>query len=76
PRASDLDREESELMWKIVQETFSEDLRMIEAVQRMIQEHPGHRMRGIVADRGLVLFRHLMQKLLAAETDAAAARIS
>jgi phenylpropionate dioxygenase-like ring-hydroxylating dioxygenase large terminal subunit len=68
PRASDVEAEESDAMWQIVKETFSEDLRMIQAQQSIIDAHPGHRMGGIAADRGLVLFRNLIKKLLAAET--------
>ncbi len=69
-RAADLEETESAAMWEIVTAAFSEDLRMIEAVQRTIDTYPGHRMAGIIADRGLVLFRNLMKKLIAGEAPA------
>jgi phenylpropionate dioxygenase-like ring-hydroxylating dioxygenase large terminal subunit len=68
PRASDVEKEESDAMWEIVKDTFAEDLRMIQAQQKIIDAHPGQRMGGIAADRGLVLFRNLMKKFIAAET--------
>lgn len=70
-RASDMEQEESEAVWDIVKEAFSEDLQMIHAQQRMIDTYPGQRMAGIAADRGLVLFRNLMKRLIADETSVA-----
>jgi len=67
PRASDLEQEEADAMWAIANETFAEDLRMIQAQQNIIDAYPGPRMGGIAADRGLVLFRSLMKKLAAGE---------
>jgi hypothetical protein len=66
-RASDMEEEESSAIWKVVQEGFTEDLQMIQAQQRMIDTHPGRRMVGIAADRGLVMFRGLMKQLIANE---------
>jgi hypothetical protein len=45
-----------------------EDLRIIQAQQRIIDAHPGPRMGVIAADRGLVLFRGVMKRLIANET--------
>jgi phenylpropionate dioxygenase-like ring-hydroxylating dioxygenase large terminal subunit len=67
-RTSDMEQEEADAIWAIVLEAFSEDLAMIQAQQRTIDLHPGHRMGGIAADRGVVLFRKSMQKLIADET--------
>jgi phenylpropionate dioxygenase-like ring-hydroxylating dioxygenase large terminal subunit len=66
-RNSDMKQEEADSIWRIVLEAFNEDLHMIEAQQRVIDEHPGGRMAGIEADRGVVLFRDLMKKLIASE---------
>ena len=71
-RPSDMEQEESDAIWAIVLDAFSEDMSMIQAQQKMIDDHPARRMGGIAADRGLVLFRNLMKKLLAGETALAA----
>ncbi len=71
-RMSDMDAAEADEIWKIVLEAFAEDLRMIEAQQRIIDTHPGRPMGGIAADRGLTLFRTLMKKRITAEAAAAA----
>jgi len=76
PRACDVDEEEADMMWEITQAAFSEDLQMIQAQQRIIDAHPGNRMCGIAADRGLTLFRNLMKKLIAAENSAIDAKNS
>jgi len=75
-RASEVEAGESDAIWQLAKEAFSEDLRMIEAVQRTIDTHPRDRMGGIAADRGLVLFRNLMKKLIAGETPPTAANNS
>jgi phenylpropionate dioxygenase-like ring-hydroxylating dioxygenase large terminal subunit len=67
PRQCDADEEETNAMWEITQSAFSEDLQMIQAQQRIIDAHPGGRMYGIAADRGLTLFRNLIKKLVASE---------
>jgi phenylpropionate dioxygenase-like ring-hydroxylating dioxygenase large terminal subunit len=67
-RMCDMDDEELNRVWGVTRATFSEDVNMIQAQQQMIDRYPGRRMAGIGADRGLVLFRRLMQKLIAAET--------
>lgn len=66
-RSVDMSPDESDAVWGIVQEAFTEDLKMIEAQQQNIDHHPGRRMAGIAADRGLTLFRALMKRLVAAE---------
>lgn len=68
PRTSDMGNAEFSAMCAIVCEAFAEDIRMIEAQQRNIDAYPGIRMGGIAADRGLVLFRNLMRRLIATET--------
>lgn len=75
PRASDMEEEESDAIWAIVLEAFSEDLRMIQAQQRTIDTQPGCRMAGIAVDRGLVLFRNLMKRLIAGEASPAVGKI-
>lgn len=67
-RASDVDKAEADGIWATINMAFGEDVRMIEAVQKTIINHPGHRMGGIAADRGLVLFRNMMKKLIVEET--------
>jgi vanillate O-demethylase monooxygenase subunit len=71
PRVADAEKEESDGLWQIMLETFAEDLQMIQAQQKVIDDHPGHRMAGIAADRGLILFRNVMKSLLAAESPGA-----
>jgi phenylpropionate dioxygenase-like ring-hydroxylating dioxygenase large terminal subunit len=66
-RSVDMSREESDAVWAIIRDAFTEDLNMIEAQQRNIDQHPGHRMAGIAADRGLTLFRALVKRLASAE---------
>lgn len=66
-RMSDMDQEEADAMWQIILQAFAEDLRMIEAQQELMDTHPGTRMAGILADRGLVHFRRLIKQLLANE---------
>jgi vanillate O-demethylase monooxygenase subunit len=64
----DMDPDEAESIWSIVRNGFVEDLDMIEAQQRVIDDYPRpYPMAGIAADRGLVMFRNLMNKLLDAE---------
>lgn len=72
-RASDMGTIEAEAKFKIVEEAFREDQAMIGAQQRMIDRHPGKRMNWINADRGLTLFRSLMERLMAAEAGPLAA---
>jgi len=67
PRSSDLPPSESEQMWAIVQETFREDLQMIQEQQKIIDIDSGGRMGGIAADRGLTFFRKMMNNLLLSE---------
>ena len=62
-----MDEAESEATWSVVNQAFSEDLRMIQAQQRMIDTYPGSGHGGIAADRGLTLFRNLMKRLIEAE---------
>jgi phenylpropionate dioxygenase-like ring-hydroxylating dioxygenase large terminal subunit len=74
PRASEVDVSEGAAMWRIVLATFAEDVKMIEAQQKVIDQHPGDQMGGIAADRGFTLYRNLMKRLSSEE--AAAARDS
>jgi phenylpropionate dioxygenase-like ring-hydroxylating dioxygenase large terminal subunit len=67
-RMSDAERTEADAIWEIAKQAFSEDLKMIQAQQKIVSFHPGHRMLGIAADRGLVLFRNKLKKLIAEET--------
>ena len=76
PRTSDMEEWEANSMWEIVRQTFFEDVAMINAQQRMIDHHPGTRMTGIAADRGLVLFRKLMKALADGEGPPPLARSS
>jgi len=66
-RASDMEVAEADAMWQVVLDAFAEDLRMIQAQQRIIDSSTGGRMGGIGADRGLVMFRNMMKRLIAAE---------
>lgn len=66
-RISDAEKEESDAIWQIATRAFSEDLAMIQAQQSTIAVHPGRRMWGIVADRGLTLFRTMMTARLVEE---------
>lgn len=68
PRDGDMDEAEAEAIWNVVKDAFREDLAMIEAQQRILDFHPGDRMGGIAADRGLTLFRRLMKRLIAEES--------
>lgn len=67
-RVSDMENEEADEIWAVVVKAFAEDLEMIQAQQRTIDTHPGERMGGIAADRGLTLFRQKMRKMIADET--------
>ncbi len=61
--------EAADAYWEnVVKVAFNEDLAMIEAQQRNIERFPGEQMGGIAADRGFVLFRRLMARLMAEET--------
>ena len=51
-------------IWSVVGAAFEEDRRMIEAQQRMIDDCPGERMVGIAADRGVALFRRIVERAL------------
>jgi len=67
PLSSDVNVEESDAIWSVILEAFSEDLRMIEAQQVSIDSCANKSMGGIAADRGLVMFRALMKKLISRE---------
>ena len=73
PRASEVDVSEGAAMWSIVLATFAEDVKMIEAQQRVIDQHPGEQMGGIAADRGFTLYRNLIKRLSSEEAMATAA---
>ena len=60
---SDTSPERLDGMWSVVAAAFEEDRRMIEAQQRMIERFPGDSMIGIAADRSLVLFRRIVERL-------------
>ena len=68
-QAYDMEVTEADAKFKIVEAAFGEDTVMIEAQQRMIDFHPGKRMNWIDADRGLNLFRSLMNRLMTDERD-------
>jgi vanillate O-demethylase monooxygenase subunit len=68
PGADDVPASEFEAMWTVVKDTFAEDLKMIEAQQIIIDEHPAHQMAGIAADRGFVLFRKMVSRLAAEQS--------
>jgi vanillate O-demethylase monooxygenase subunit len=72
-RISDAEGAEADAIWEIAKGAFSEDREMIQAQQRTISLHPGRRMLGIAADRGLVMFRSKLKKLIAEETGTLAA---
>ena len=55
--------------WEVVNNAFEEDREMLELQQRVIDEHPGDRMVGIEADKGLVMFRSLVHKKLLQEAN-------
>jgi vanillate O-demethylase monooxygenase subunit len=67
-RTTDAERDEADAIWEIAKAAFLEDLKMIQAQQNTIDLHPGARMAGIAADRGLVLFRNKLKRLIAKET--------
>lgn len=67
PRASEVDVSEGATMWSIAMATFAEDVRMIEAQQKIIDQHPGDQMGGIAADRGFTLYRNLVKRLSSEE---------
>lgn len=61
---SELDR-----AWALTLEAFAEDLAMIEAQQVVIDDTSGRSVGGIAADKGLVMFRKLMRRLIEAEAE-------
>jgi phenylpropionate dioxygenase-like ring-hydroxylating dioxygenase large terminal subunit len=63
-RVSDAEKDETDAIWQVSQEAFVEDLKMIEAQQENVALDSPHRMGGIAADRGLVMFRSLMKRLI------------
>ncbi|HET6523101.1 aromatic ring-hydroxylating dioxygenase subunit alpha [Sphingopyxis sp.] len=69
PQLTDMSKEIADQAWDVFIEAFAEDKRMIEAQHRMIQQHPGHRMGSISADRGLGMFRVIMSRLKADEAE-------
>ena len=66
-RSSDIDDKGAQRIWQVVQEAFFEDLRMIEAQQKIVDKDPGGRMAVIASDKGLVLYRRLTARLLKEE---------
>jgi vanillate O-demethylase monooxygenase subunit len=67
PRSAEVSDADAEIGWSLVQDAFQEDLRMIEAQQRNIDLFPGHSMGGIAADKGLVIFRSILKKMMQEE---------
>jgi len=67
PRKVDVTDEEAEGMWKVASAAFDEDLDMIEAQQKIIDNHPARRMAWIDADRGPAMFRQVMADLMRKE---------
>jgi len=57
-------------IFEMVDEAFREDTAMIEAQQRMIDTGPPGAMGWIQADRGLSLFRKVLDRLRAEEREA------
>ena len=60
-------------IWSVVGKAFEEDRRMIEAQQRMVEAFPGDRMVGIAADKGVALFRRIVDRLIEQESRTRAA---
>lgn len=56
-----------DLLMGIAAQAFAEDKVMIEAQQRVIDETPGHRIIPTTADKGVVLFNRLVERLSRAE---------
>jgi vanillate O-demethylase monooxygenase subunit len=72
-RKSDMTPEAATAIFGMVDEAFREDTAMIEAQQRMIDTGPSGTMGWIQADRGLSLFRKVLDRLSTEEREAAAA---
>ena len=75
-RASDMGEVDAQGKFAIVEAAFHEDTMMIEAQQNVIDCHPGKRMTWINADRGLTLFRKIMDQLMVGQVEAASANIA
>ena len=50
------------------EKAFSEDKAMIEAQQRIINLTPGRRFRSTTADKGVVLYNRIIEKLVSEES--------
>jgi len=64
-RKTDLSPEAAAFVFGLVDEAFQEDTAMIEAQQRMIDSGVSGKMGWIQADRGLSLFRKVLDRLIA-----------
>jgi len=69
-RKTDMSAEAAAAIFGMVDEAFREDTAMIEAQQRMIDTGPSGTMGWIQADRGLSLFRKVLDRLSAEERQA------
>lgn len=73
PRASQGDRALAELMLSVADRAFEEDRVIIEAQQRIIEADPGRVPMPTAADKGITLFRRMMQGVDGASAPPAAA---
>jgi vanillate O-demethylase monooxygenase subunit len=71
-RKTDMSADQAAFIFGMVDEAFREDTAMIEAQQRMIESGPQGTMGWIQADRGLSLFRKVLDRLRAEEQAALA----